>query len=773
MSDFNENIKNNFNIDFKIVKTEMYDANAMDKILSDTVSFSKLDIAKLRAYKKHNIASNKVQVIYHYGKGMEHHRLGRIYAKNNIGLQSFNRTIRNALLQPFYTEIDCENAHFRLMLKIGADYGVIVDNIKYYCDYRELCLSQVSENRKIAKFAFLKCAFCGNVKEWNNNNDDASYDIEPEGDISRIKAIEKERDNLMAICWDRNKQYHNLVSKKKNPKASLFAYILQTEELKTLMAIDDFMKLNNRDVDVLIHDGCMVRKINNNEQISKQLLYDAEQYVLNKTGHAIKLINKPIENNYDISMSPKYIYDDKYAAKKFIHLLGDKIRHDGDIYIFNELTGLWDSTKETFLVTLDKYDSELTFEYNDANGKTHSLKYGGHTKCALTNANILYGWLSSFVPETSFIKDNDNTSQGKLLFNDGIFDFEHGFTKGFNHNIIFQKRIKYNFPTQRNEELIKYVNKILFIDAFDLGNDDLEVGEYLKKALATALVGDHRRKRIYWNLGAYSCGKGVLTAAMRNTFQGYVCEFSAEELIIKDNNDISKSFGWLKDVYNCRIAFSHELKHEDKYGGDIKLDGNLIKKVSGGGDAIMVRGLFENQKEIVNKAVLFLCVNKIAQISPADEAIQQRFRVIRYRLNFVNKPIKLYERKANDSVKNAFNKREIQEALIFLMWDTYKNMTYDEKNSETGNIIEPKSVIEDGNTHIVNDNDKFVKYICEAFDITDDDNDYVDCKVLSSYMKECDSNLSDIKIGKMFNDVLKLKSGRKCGSRVRFGIRPK
>ena len=86
--------------DLHIVKTELFDADMMVKILRDD-SFSKIDLSRLKAYKKHRISSNQIQVVYHYSNGCQEEQLGRLYAKNNIGIQSFPREIRNPLIEKY------------------------------------------------------------------------------------------------------------------------------------------------------------------------------------------------------------------------------------------------------------------------------------------------------------------------------------------------------------------------------------------------------------------------------------------------------------------------------------------------------------------------------------------------------------------------------------------------------------------------------------------------------------------------------------------------
>jgi hypothetical protein len=168
------------NNDLHIVKYELYDPDVMEQLLRDVDNFSKQDLKRLKLYKKSRLHGNSIEVVYHYGKGCEENQLGRLYVKNNIGLQSFPFDIRNPLLEKNYWDIDGENMHY-------------VNNIKYYCSNRDQCLQQLSSDRKIAKTAFLKVAYGGNIKLYNEfYNDD---NLDPDGDITLLKNIETETKN--------------------------------------------------------------------------------------------------------------------------------------------------------------------------------------------------------------------------------------------------------------------------------------------------------------------------------------------------------------------------------------------------------------------------------------------------------------------------------------------------------------------------------------------------------------------------------------------------
>ena len=124
-----------------------------------------------------------------------------------------------------------------------------------------------------------------------NINDDG---LLPDGDLTILKKIEKEVGTMMDTCYSKFEQYHNLVTKKDNKKASLFALILQTEERNCLLALDEFLKKNGRSADVLIHDGLEVRKLENETIFPEVLLRGGEKAIFDKTGHTVKLAEKEI-----------------------------------------------------------------------------------------------------------------------------------------------------------------------------------------------------------------------------------------------------------------------------------------------------------------------------------------------------------------------------------------------------------------------------------------------------------------------------------------------
>ena len=64
------------------------------------------------------------------------------------------------------------------------------------------------------------------------------------------------------------------------------------------MALDEYFKSVNRQVDIFIHDGVEVRKLPNEIHFPEELLRQGEYAIFNSTGHHIKLVCKPFKHNF-------------------------------------------------------------------------------------------------------------------------------------------------------------------------------------------------------------------------------------------------------------------------------------------------------------------------------------------------------------------------------------------------------------------------------------------------------------------------------------------
>ena len=742
-----------------IVKEELFDPNVMEAILSDVKSFSDCVRKRLSAYKKGRSHGNRHNVVYDFAPGCETTQWGRLYVRNYKGLQSFPFDVRNPLLEKYYWDCDMENCHYWLFLEIGNRFGVKTDAIRQYCENREYELNRVSSDRKTAKTAFLKVGYGGSIQEIK---DEWGYfdalelgdDIEPTGDVTLLRAIESEIDVIRKMIWVNNPDLQKYVTqkKKKNKINSVFAIYAQTEECKCLLTMERWFTKQGRYVGVLIHDGCSIAKLDGEESLDPALLRGAEKAVFDATGYTIKLVVKPWAHSFKMPTPIKQvIIDDEFAAKQFVKLCGEYIMRDEDnIYYFDNSIGMWSNHDDAFRHMMQKFKDKLIFSTYDEKGKEKIHNFGGVEK----NVASMRKWICSNVADTKFLTRNADTSIGKLLFADGIFDFTTGFTPGFDPHIVFLKRIDRNFPYCVNEELIEKVNKILFIDAFG-DADDCEAGTYLKKAITMAIYGDYWRKKFYIVLGDANCGKGVTVGALKETFGDYVDEFCANELLYNPSNsqDESRRLAWLKDLKGVRAAFSNELRMDVRGA-----DGNLIKGASSGGDQHKVRGNYQDGEKYVNRSTLFCLANDFTKITPSpsvDTGLQERLRFMRCIRTFVDEPKAPNELLKDRTIKIKFTTDEWKNALFYVIWRCW--LTMDSKEKEIGgDLITPSSVRAETIDWVTDGDGTLLSVLEEQFEITNVFTDVVLSKDLVNFVIGKGLKMSSKKIGMEIRKLIRV-----------------
>lgn len=659
------------NVDEVLHKYETYDAEVMDALLTRTDSFSKRDLGNLGRYKRGRRNGNEVEVIYEYGRGCEKNRLGRLYARGGQGLQSFPFDIRNPLLAKHYWDIDMENCHYNILSKLADGWGLKTDSIRQYISNRDAELTKVSANRGIAKTAFLKVAYGGNVKLHGEfYNDDG---IGPEGDISLIRKIEVEMKCIVDLCWSKFPEHHSKVSKKSNPRFSLFALILQTEERKCLLAMDSYFKSQKRSMDIFIHDGGEVRKLKGEESFPEELLRGCEKAITEKTGYSMHVVNKPLKHHFEFKeddglLSSEIMVDDAYAAEVFVKLMGDHIVMDsGQVWVFDDSTGIWSNEEAHLERVITNCKAKLVFKQMGPTGIV-KYNYSGSVK----NTKNLITKLPSVLPKSDgYMFSKMSSDYGKLLFRDGIYDFTTGsFTKGFDSAVVFKKAMPRNFPTVKDEKVMEDIMKHSFSGSFVSETE----WKLLLHNFMRAAIGDFKRKKMVGAIGPTNSGKGMITKLCSSAFGSYCGYFNGNSMLTRtEGGESSREMGWLYDVVDCRFAFSSEIRMPTDEKSKVHIEGNMLKTIVSGGDPIKIRKLYSNEVQVVNKATLFMLCNDMPKINPIDEAVRQRIQSVTWSYQFVDgcPALGTMQRKADMTLSSKYESAEYGDAFFWMMVDEF------------------------------------------------------------------------------------------------------
>lgn len=761
-----------FENSYHIVKEELSDPDVIDCILRDT-QFSATYKRHLSAYKRARTHGSRKEVVYHFGKGCETNQIGRLFAKDYEGLQAFPRDIRNPLVQKNYWDIDIENCHYWLMRRFCEKAGLKNESIAYYCDNRDSELARVSSNRDLAKTSFLRTAYGGNVKLYDPNMIDNGD--EPEGDISLIKEIQKEIQTVIhyvkgaypAIAkvandtCKRKKEWADKKGKKIywNADYTALALTLQTEERKCLIAVDNFFKQQGRQMDILIHDGGLVRKLENESCFPESLMREAEKKVKDSLGYTIHLVNKPIKHNFKAPNRDADVIDDEYASCRFVELMGKNIiKSDGVMYIYNEEKGMWENDDNAFRTAVAKNKSNLIFKVINQNGEK-VYNYGGCEK----NVMAMKKWIQSSIEVNTVI--DITKSKGCLLFNDGWYDmFDKKFYDGFEEcrEKFFTRRIDRKFNPIRNSQLEDEIRKILFVNPLN----NVKVGELYSNLLALAIGGIVMK---VWPMiiGNPNCGKTLITLLLKYCFGGYVGEFNLNALKFnpRDGNDEAKKLAWVSDLIPCRICISNEARMDGK-----PLDGNQMKSLSSGGDSVMLRTNFEDQRSVFLMAMFFSFMNDICPIQPCDKALKDRLLFLPFTKSFVNKQqseCNEYEMEADPLLKEKIKRGDWINAFFWIIMDSFNN----------GEMLEkPEDVVRESDELLVVEDIKLKQLLEEKYEFvpTDGADNWVVTRDIITYLQGNGVRLSDTKIGRELKKLGLKQDNKKINKKsvsVYFGLK--
>lgn len=285
----------------KFVKQEYFDPNVMKALLNHNgISFD--DKKKFKKYHKRRTNGNCVEVIYDFAKEYANTKIGRIYADKAIGLQGFEKDVRNALASKNYHDVDMENAHCTILLQICKEKGWTCECLQKYVQERDVIMKDAMDHygcsRKDVKNLFIRMMFLGFPESWVGE----TVCKNTEKHLDFVIDFKKELFNIAQNVRGCFPEVAEIVQKKRKVNdiqklSSCLSLVLQTEEHKILMAIDAKLTQLGRSMDVFIFDGGLVRKKENEAELPENVLRKCEEHVKNTLGYDIKLVVKPMETS--------------------------------------------------------------------------------------------------------------------------------------------------------------------------------------------------------------------------------------------------------------------------------------------------------------------------------------------------------------------------------------------------------------------------------------------------------------------------------------------
>ena len=287
------------------VRTLLINNKILNHFLDNKHLVDKSQLSHLRAIQDKVKGLNEYTTTYRYltdktDKDCSVARLGEGRVYGEVGSPEYlDYNYRNNLFADYYWDIDMKNCHPTLLTQYAKRYyNINLTQLEEYVENREDYIQQLIEYY----------ATNYNTKYTRSDVKDKIIAVLYGGKVGALKAISDEISNVAKIAKDKHKTLWDAVcsiksNKIDNREGSFMAFVIQSEEVKCLDAIDTFFLFKKRSVDALAYDGLMVRKTENEIQEDvEKLLTEAEQYVKEKTGYDITLVIKPMARDIDDSV---------------------------------------------------------------------------------------------------------------------------------------------------------------------------------------------------------------------------------------------------------------------------------------------------------------------------------------------------------------------------------------------------------------------------------------------------------------------------------------
>lgn len=746
----------------EITLFEKVDTETLELLLSSSgINEETRQQLKMYYLKRQN---KSIPINYYFSKNSC--RKGRLYAQNGLSLQGFKKEIRHALAKDIYYDIDMENAHPTLIMQYCKKHDIPCTELEKYVNNRTEILEKIKKyhniNRDQAKKLMLRLCYLGNyVLEEIDKDTEEITEYFPNKKMDFVVGFQDELKRIAkSICNIEDEIYNHVKqdNDKPNKKSSTLSIVAQNIEHKCLMSMYEYFTNRGFTVGVFCFDGMMVEI---NDQLTKKMditLEDCARYVFKKTSYKIKLDHKPMDMQLSIIL-PKYsnfVCSDLDAQVKLFKIEGKKKFQycKGNLYVFNEKTGMFDTNIETlfhyFIKNKEYFNIHIDEKKQSNYGESATLMR--NTLPFVKTAALNDDWLSK----------TENTSLGYLLFKDGIYNMRTGeFERGFDPSIVFHARVPWNFPKRRSKE-VEAAMDISFNRLF-------QNPKPIIMALARALAGDFKIKKYYFCPGQPNAGKSYIIKMLEIAFGGYIGNFNAESLAYTSSNDTkdeAAKMRWSLLVRYCRILLSNEVNMKKK------LDGNAIKKHSSGGDRLIARTHNKEEVCFTPHYTIFCMLNDIPEIEPMDAGVMRRLEYIEFPFVFVDKQDvnkKKFYKEKDPNLDLIITKQSFINGFIHIFLDAYKEFL------EEGMPEFDQEVKNNWTTESQQQN-RIIELINEYFDITNDMSDTVSVADLRKFRNNNKSTFHTISV-KRFNEILEkdlgLVSDRTTSIRFWFGIKKK
>ena len=543
--------------------------------------------------------------------------------------QAFMKGVcKSALCKKHYVDLDMVNCHPVLLEQVFKENGLDTNILSLYNQKRDTFFKKLNDKgltRDQCKKIVMTIFYGGSIKKFcfeNNFNfeklkDSIIFDLHEELKENNSKLLstnELLKYRLEAIKV-KGEDYYNL-------DGTAMSYFLQTLERKCLMVMYEYLKTQGRVVGALIHDGLHLQKDPDYEEEDfSELISGIKSELKEKTGFTIDLKIKPFAEVEELE-NIIVINSDKEGGD----YITDKLKNDYVISqerIFMRINNVWTSNEKVIKRGLIKAIGNMNIFF--AGEKGDIKPYSTMAK----SCNQMLQYVEPTEDE-DFIEKLWTSNLQKLCFRNGYYDFTEGKLKPYDIDTHTTIKINRDF----NEAKPEYIEEVYKRILNPIFNNNKELMNCWLNYIARGVAGHIEDKNWGVGIGERDCGKGVLVGLLESCFQDYCRATNSENFLYKNNGtDSAKSLSWLVPFEFKRLLLTNEITRDSQ--GKYKINGNVLKKLSSGGDKIEAR---VNHKDEINfkiQARVCMFCNDLPPIEPADT--KETSYCFRYPSKFLNK----------------------------------------------------------------------------------------------------------------------------------------
>jgi hypothetical protein len=459
------------------------------------------------------------------------------------------------------------------------------------------------------------------------------------------------------------------------------------------------------------------------------------KHIEEKTGYSVIWSEKTMSEGIDLTkITPKTCVEkvvikdgENESSDMFLNFIRDTIRFCNGEY-FLKMDGVW--IRDQAIIKKYLTTKAMRLQYHKISNEK-MINYS----CNITDAKrIVEATMTKVSLDPVFMKTLFESSIGKLVWNNGYWDFDSRVFHEGHEGVESTIKISRDFPERIQEDIDQLHER--FLDPV-FGHLKVPYLQYLAKCMA-----GHASKMWGVIMGERDSGKSKLIKLLRTAFEEYCIIVGADNFVYSRDrgSDPAKKLSWSVGMEFARMTSTSEIRinaasHE-------KIDGVLIKSLTGE-DIIQVRTNYTNPREMDIQSGLTICCNDIGVVTPTDT--YETMVPFNLPHKFVEDPDPSFKFmiKKDPSIGNFVSETKNGDALFWVLVDHYSTNTL---------VLTPamkefkEQFLEVDEFSIINDH----------FVVTKNENDFVDNDTIKKFLRDSHINLT----GPKFKDYL-IKRGAK------------